>query len=138
MRLPANMQSQRDAHKNLIWAERLVSIYASFEIFWTRWLSARTRKPTARILAAHAHCTVFTSDRRALLVCSVMERTRDLVLLLTLVNSALCLLPQMTHVHSKFEYKYSFKGPYLIDSKGRIPFWNFGGSESVYMHVCLG
>ena len=60
-----------------------------------------------------------------------MEWTRHLLLLLALVNSALSLLPQLTHVHSKFEYKYSFKGPYLIDSKGRIPFWNFGGSKSV-------
>lgn len=58
-----------------------------------------------------------------------MECTRELVLLLALVNSVLSLLPSMTHVHTKFEYKFSFKGPYLIDSKGRIPFWDFGGSE---------
>lgn len=60
-----------------------------------------------------------------------MDWTRELVFLLALVNSVLSLLPAMTHVHTKLEYKYSFKGPYLIDSKGRIPFWTFGGSESI-------
>ena len=58
-----------------------------------------------------------------------MEWTKEFVILLTLVNNVLSLLPQITHVHSKFEYKYSFKGPYLIDAKGRIPFWNYGGSK---------
>lgn len=63
-----------------------------------------------------------------------MEWTGVLMLLLTLANGVLGLLPQMTLVHSKFEYKYSFKGPYLIDSKGRIPFWNYGGSESILIY----
>lgn len=66
-----------------------------------------------------------------------MDWTRELVILLALVNSVLSLLPVLTHVHSKFEYKYSFKGPYLIDSKGRIPFWTFGGSESVDTNLQL-
>ncbi|EDO33405.1 predicted protein, partial [Nematostella vectensis] len=30
--------------------------------------------------------------------------------------------------HVKFEYKYSFKGPHLVNKQGSIPFWNFGGS----------
>lgn len=58
-----------------------------------------------------------------------MDWTGELLFLLALVNSVLSLLPTLTHVQSKFEYKYSFKGPYLIDSKGRIPFWTFGGSS---------
>lgn len=69
-----------------------------------------------------------------------MDWTRELVFLLALVNSVLSLLPAMTHVHTKFEYKYSFKGPYLIDSKGRIPFWTFGGSKlintNLQLHKC--
>lgn len=49
--------------------------------------------------------------------------------LVLLACGSLAMLPVLTHVHSKFEYKYSFKGPYLIDSRGNIPFWTHGGSE---------
>lgn len=31
--------------------------------------------------------------------------------------------------HRKFEYKYSFKGPYLAQKDGSVPFWEYGGSE---------
>ena len=49
--------------------------------------------------------------------------------LVLLACGSLAMLPVLTHVHSKFEYKYSFKGPYLINSRGNIPFWTHGGSE---------
>lgn len=32
-------------------------------------------------------------------------------------------------VHRKFEYKYSFKPPYLAQKDGTVPFWNYGGSK---------
>ena len=63
-------------------------------------------------------------------------RTIPLVILLTVVNCAVGMLPQMTHVHQKFEFKYSFKGPYLIDSKGNVPFWSYGGSM-LGLTVCV-
>lgn len=31
--------------------------------------------------------------------------------------------------HKKFEYKYSFKGPYLAQKDTSVPFWEYGGSE---------
>ncbi|XP_008560355.1 protein ERGIC-53 [Microplitis demolitor] len=31
-------------------------------------------------------------------------------------------------VHRKFEYKYSFKPPYLAQKDGTVPFWNYGGN----------
>lgn len=31
--------------------------------------------------------------------------------------------------HRKFEYKYSFKPPYLAQKDGSVPFWEYGGSE---------
>lgn len=31
--------------------------------------------------------------------------------------------------HRKFEYKYSFKGPYLAQKDGSVPFWDYSGSE---------
>lgn len=31
----------------------------------------------------------------------------------------------------KFEYKYSFKPPYVANSKGNIHFWDYGGGESL-------
>nr|XP_037278586.1 protein ERGIC-53-like [Rhipicephalus microplus] len=30
--------------------------------------------------------------------------------------------------HRKFEYKYSFKGPYLAQKDGSVPFWDYSGS----------
>lgn len=32
-------------------------------------------------------------------------------------------------MHGKFEYKYSFKPPYLAQKDGSVPFWEYGGSE---------
>lgn len=37
--------------------------------------------------------------------------------------------------HRRFEYKYSFKGPHLTQSDGRIPFWIHTGSK--FIDVCL-
>lgn len=31
--------------------------------------------------------------------------------------------------HHKFEYKYSFKGPYLAQKDGTVPFWEHFGSK---------
>lgn len=33
--------------------------------------------------------------------------------------------------HRKFEYKYSFKPPYLAQKDGTVPFWEYGGSEYI-------
>lgn len=32
-------------------------------------------------------------------------------------------------IHQRFEYKYSFKPPYLAQKDGTVPFWEYGGSE---------
>jgi hypothetical protein len=32
-------------------------------------------------------------------------------------------------IHKKFEYKYSFKPPYLAQKDGTVPFWEYGGSK---------
>uniref|UniRef100_V5GWJ2 Protein ERGIC-53 n=1 Tax=Anoplophora glabripennis TaxID=217634 RepID=V5GWJ2_ANOGL len=34
----------------------------------------------------------------------------------------------LVHVHRKFEYKYSFKPPYLAQKDGSVPFWEYGGN----------
>lgn len=31
-------------------------------------------------------------------------------------------------IHRKFEYKYSFKGPYLAQKDGTVPFWDYSGN----------
>ena len=38
-------------------------------------------------------------------------------------------LPVLEHVHTKFQFKHSFKGPYIVNSEGKIPFWSTLGSE---------
>ena len=51
------------------------------------------------------------------------------VCVLALVCGSMATLPALIRVHPKFEFKYSFKGPYLINKQGNVPFWNYGGSE---------
>lgn len=29
----------------------------------------------------------------------------------------------------RFEYKFSFKPPYLAQKDGKVPFWEYGGSK---------
>lgn len=47
-------------------------------------------------------------------------------------------------VHRRFEYKYSFKPPYLAQKDGTVPFWEYGGSKYktdniyLYIYVYLG
>lgn len=36
-------------------------------------------------------------------------------------------------LHRRFEYKYSFKPPYLAQKDGTVPFWEYGGSK--YNHT---
>lgn len=37
--------------------------------------------------------------------------------------------PQQYQVpHKRFEYKYSFKGPYLAQKDGTVPFWEYVGN----------
>lgn len=47
-----------------------------------------------------------------------------LLLVINLFISINCEQP-----HSKFEYKYSFKPPYLAQKDGSVPFWEYGGSK---------
>lgn len=32
-------------------------------------------------------------------------------------------------IHRRFEYKYSFKPPYLAQKDGSVPFWEYGGCK---------
>lgn len=50
--------------------------------------------------------------------------TNLIFLLLVLVNYSVATL-----MHRRFEYKYSFKPPYLAQKDGSVPFWEYGGSE---------
>lgn len=54
---------------------------------------------------------------------------RRFIVVLFLAHSAVGLLPELHEVHSKFDFKHTFKGPHLVDSKGNISFWNYGGSK---------
>ena len=47
-----------------------------------------------------------------------------LFVFLLLTSCALAELP-----HRRFEYKYSFKPPYLAQKDGSVPFWEYGGSK---------
>lgn len=38
-------------------------------------------------------------------------------------------VPSQVSVHRRFEYKYSFKPPYLAQKDGTVPFWEYGGSK---------
>ncbi|XP_039747820.1 protein ERGIC-53 [Pararge aegeria] len=57
---------------------------------------------------------------------STMSSTSLNILLFTV----LCLLVRSNSqtVHKRFEYKYSFKPPYLAQKDGSVPFWEYGGN----------
>lgn len=46
---------------------------------------------------------------------------------------SICLVKSLsgdtTGIHRRFEYKYSFKPPYLAQKDGTVPFWEYGGSK---------
>ncbi|KAH9632849.1 hypothetical protein HF086_013636 [Spodoptera exigua] len=49
---------------------------------------------------------------------------------LVLCSVILCVLVCVNtqSVHRRFEYKYSFKPPYLAQKDGSVPFWEYGGN----------
>lgn len=62
------------------------------------------------------------------LTCSVSLKS-----IFVLFGSVIFLLGQIScneaNVHRRFEYKYSFKPPYLAQKDGTVPFWEYGGSK---------
>jgi hypothetical protein len=40
--------------------------------------------------------------------------------------------PPKPEIHKRFEYKYSFKPPYLAQKDGSVPFFEYSGSEYFY------
>lgn len=65
-----------------------------------------------------------------------MCRLLSNLMVLFLILHQLLILSCNTHAqatsydppHKKFEYKWSFKGPYLAQKDGQVPFWEYGGS----------
>ena len=51
--------------------------------------------------------------------------------LLLLVTKAQNQNPNVTPVHKRFEYKYSFKPPYLAQKDGTVPFFEYSGSKYI-------
>lgn len=40
-------------------------------------------------------------------------------------------------IHKRFEYKYSFKPPYLAQKDGTVPFWEYGGCKYLIINYRL-
>lgn len=59
------------------------------------------------------------------------ERMSSIYLILIIKTVLLCNLvcANSPTVHKRFEYKYSFKPPYLAQKDGTVPFWEYGGSK---------
>lgn len=53
-----------------------------------------------------------------------------LIIFVTLLNCGNHLFGQQQYEipHKRFEYKYSFKGPYLAQKDGTVPFWEYEGN----------
>ncbi|VVD01410.1 unnamed protein product [Leptidea sinapis] len=49
-------------------------------------------------------------------------------LLLCSISCILVITSTQQIVHRRFEYKYSFKPPYLAQKDGSVPFWEYGGN----------
>lgn len=53
-----------------------------------------------------------------------MELWWSFTLLLSVIS-----LGRSQKPHKRFEYKYSFKGPYLAQKDNQVPFWHYTGSK---------
>ena len=38
-------------------------------------------------------------------------------------------------IHRRFEYKYSFKGPHIVQKDNSIPFWEYSGSKWGWLRI---
>lgn len=70
------------------------------------------------------------------LTCSVSLRS-IFVLVVSVVFSIGEINGDGSAVHKRFEYKYSFKPPYLAQKDGTVPFWEYGGSKYLAFSVCI-
>ena len=52
-----------------------------------------------------------------------------LVRVLLLICSFFQYLADSSQRVNRFEYKFSFKGPHLVNKEGQVPFWTVGGSK---------
>ncbi|XP_063984599.1 protein ERGIC-53 [Diachasmimorpha longicaudata] len=57
-----------------------------------------------------------------------MKMAAEVRWLVLFIGLSLFLLANADDVHRKFEYKYSFKPPYLAQKDGSVPFWEYGGN----------
>lgn len=61
------------------------------------------------------------------LTCSISVKSYFLLFISTILIKHLN--GDETGVHRRFEYKFSFKPPYLAQKDGTVPFWEYGGSK---------
>ena len=61
------------------------------------------------------------------LTCSLSIVTVFIILIVPLLENVTANIN--TQLHRRFEYKYSFKPPYLAQKDGTVPFWEYGGSK---------
>lgn len=75
-------------------------------------------------------CVQLLSNRKmsaaGLLVCSFVPILSIFVLN---INGQGNPNPGTVGIHRRFEYKNSFKPPYLAQKDGTVPFWEYGGSK---------
>lgn len=57
-----------------------------------------------------------------------LAKNVGIVLILTFLFEAKAEVP-----HKRFEYKCSFKPPYLAQKDGSVPFWTYGGSKLYFL-----
>ncbi|XP_066255407.1 protein ERGIC-53 [Euwallacea similis] len=57
-----------------------------------------------------------------------MDRLIQNFSIFSILITLLASLVNCYYVHKKFEYKYSFKPPYLAQRDGSVPFWEYGGN----------
>jgi hypothetical protein len=60
-----------------------------------------------------------------------------LVRVLLLICSFFQYLADDSQRVNRFEYKFSFKGPHLVNKNGQVPFWTVGGSKYICTIVLL-
>lgn len=66
-----------------------------------------------------------------------MERVVEFLVVFSLIFTIFLGSISGNIVQKKFEYKYSFKPPYLAQKDGSVPFWEYGGSKYTSVKICV-
>lgn len=100
--------------------------YSSNDMFWTTFRLFETCRTNDQRFRVATSFRKTSSDRPS----EKMQSSNPLLLFLIVLSGHLY-IGFCSQIVTRFEYKFSFKPPYLAQKDGSVPFWEYGGSMSI-------